>query len=366
MSEKLKISVLCGGQSTEHEVSVNSARNVVMALNPQKYDIIVIFIDHHGNWYRFENLKEFHEMAPASFLKQAQLEPVTVVLGGKNEPWISLKRAGQRYGVDCIFPVLHGTNGEDGSLQGMLDLVNIPYVGADTQSSAICMEKDIAKSLLRAANIPTLDWHTVYPAQKINGLYHELTEKFGPKMFVKPTSLGSSVGTVPVASQPEFNGAVEEVFRLDERAIIEPRVYGRELECSVLGNAHPKASLPGEIILHHDFYSYEAKYLDPNGATTQAPAKLSAEITEQIQKVAVDTFKTLHCSGMARVDFFLTQDQKLYVNEVNTIPGFTNISMYPKMWEVSGLKYGDLIDELIRLALDRHRQQQSLIRIYQQ
>lgn len=366
MEKKLQLSVLCGGQSTEHEVSVRSARNVVAALDQKKYDITVIFIDHQGGWHRVERTKDFLATTAETILKLVDTEPITVVLGGKEKPWLSLTASARRYQVDCVFPVLHGTNGEDGTLQGLLELLNLPYVGSDAQSSAICMEKDVSKHLLRAANIPTADWHTVYPNDKTDGLYQKLTARFGVStLFVKPASLGSSVGTGPVATAQQLQQAITTALRYDERAIIEPRIYGREIECSVLGNGEPRASLPGEIIPHHDFYSYEAKYLNPEGASTVAPAQVAPDVIENIQRMAVAAFKAVHCAGMARVDFFLVDDKQLMVNEINTIPGFTNISMYPKMWEASGLTYHNLLDELINLAMERYQQQQSLIRVYQ-
>jgi D-alanine-D-alanine ligase len=365
VSQKVQLSVLCGGQSTEHEVSIRSARNVVAALDPKKYDAMVIGIDHQGGWHRIENTKEFL-VATDAHLKSLTTEPITVMMGERKTPWLSLRTPGQRYAVDCVFPVLHGTNGEDGTLQGLLDLLNLPYVGSDTQSSAICMEKDIIKQLLRAAHLPTADWHTLCASDDRHGLYQKLAATFGAKMFIKPVSLGSSVGVTPVSDANQFEQAVTAAFRLDDRLIVEPRLYGREIECAVLGNESPRASLPGEIVPHHDFYSYEAKYLDPNGASTEAPAKLSPEMTVQIQQTAIAAFKAAYCAGMARVDFFLVDDKKIYINEINTIPGFTNISMYPKMWQVSGLSYRELLDQLIQLAMARHQKQQSLIRVYQQ
>lgn len=365
MRSKLQLSVLCGGQSTEHEVSVRSARNIVAALDPQKYEISVIYIDHEGGWHRVESTKDFLASTGEKLLALLKVEPITVILGGKKEPWGSLTTPGRRYAVECVFPVLHGTNGEDGSMQGLLDLLGLPYVGADAQSSAICMEKDVTKKLLRAAHIPTADWYTIYPTERRKGLYEQLVPQFGEVMFIKPASLGSSVGTRPVSNTQEFEVAVDHALQLDERVIVEPRIYGREIECSVLGNENPRASLPGEIVLHHDFYSYEAKYLDPKGATPTAPANLSADISANVQKMAVAAFKAVHCAGMARVDFFLSRDNHLLVNEINTIPGFTNISMYPKMWEASGLSYSKLLDELINLAMERYQHQQKLVRIFQ-
>ncbi len=364
MAEKLRISVLCGGQSTEHEVSIRSAKNIVAALDPNQYETSVVFIDHHGKWYLIEDKKNFLDSEPQILVSSHHAQPITIIFGDSAKPWLSLNDSNRRHGVDCVFPVLHGTNGEDGSLQGLLDLLNLPYVGADAQSSAVCMEKDITKQLLRAAGVPVLDWHSVYPNDSLEGLYERLKVRFGPEMFVKAASLGSSVGVAPVKTDEEFRQAVKDAFLYDERVLVEPRVRGREIECSVLGNENPTASLPSEIVLHHDYYSYAAKYLDPKGATTVVPAQVSPDITKKIQEMAVNAFRAVHCSGMARVDFFLLNDKNLFVNELNTIPGFTSTSMYPKMWEVSGLSYRDLLSQLIDLALQRHHHLQQLIRRY--
>lgn len=366
MEKKLQLSVLCGGQSTEHEISVLSAKNVVAALNRDKYDITVIYITHQGQWYLIESPKLFLENDPKILLQSGQLDPVTVVLGDSDRPWQSLNNSKERYPAECVFPVLHGTFGEDGVPQGLMELLGLPYVGADAQSSAMCMEKDITKQLLRSAGVPNVDWVTVRHTDSLSGLYQKLADQFGKVLFVKPTSLGSSVGTAPVSDQIAFESAVKEALRYDERVIVEPHIDGREIECSVLGNDNPEASLPGEIISHHNYYSYDAKYIDPKGASTEAPAKLPSDLIARIRQTAVNAFKVMHCSGMARVDFFVVDDKDIYVNELNTIPGFTNISMYPTMWEVSGLSYSDLLDKLIELAMERHRFQQSLIRIYHQ
>lgn len=365
MQKKLKISVICGGQSTEHEVSLQSAKNVVAALDKEQYDVTVIFITQSGAWYLLENWHDFLTLAPQHFIHHGQSKRITVALGNPERPWVSLDELGNAYPVDCVFPLVHGTNGEDGTLQGLFELLNLAYVGSDAQSSAICMEKDVTKNLLKAAGIAVAPAHVVYPRDELEGLYEQLCAKFGEMLFVKPTSLGSSVGTVPVNSAVSFQQAVKKVFAYDERALVEPRIYGREIECAVLGNENPKASIPGEIVLNSDYYSYEAKYLNPDSAKPVAPAELSEHLVKEIQLIAIRAFKAVHCAGMARIDFFLTADDKILVNEINTIPGFTNISMYPKMWTVSGLSYTQLLDELINLAMARHRYLQSLIRIYQ-
>lgn len=366
MGRKLRLSVLCGGQSTEHEISVLSAKNIIAALNPNRYNIVVIYITHDNHWYLIENYKLFIEKDPKTLLQSEQIEPITVAMGDSQHPWQSLNNLSQRYAVDCVFPVLHGTFGEDGVPQGLFDLLGLPYVGADVQSSAMCIEKDATKQLLRGAGLPTVDWVTVHPTDSLSGLYQKIADELGKNLFIKPVSLGSSVCTTPVDDQSKFEIAVAQAFRYDKRVLVEPRIYGREIECSVLGNREPQASLPGEIISHHDYYSYDAKYIDPKGASTQTPARLPANVTEHIRQIAVEAFKVMHCSGMARVDFFVVDDKDVFVNELNTIPGFTDISMYPTMWQASGLSYRDLLDKLIKLALERHRYQQSLIRLYRQ
>lgn len=366
MKEKLYISVICGGQSTEHEVSIQSARNVINSLDSNKYTGFVIYVDKTGAWYLIEDIPSFLKNDPAELIHKKNAQPITPVVGNqKDRPWQSLNDPWQRFPTDCIFPMIHGTSGEDGSLQGFLDLLGLPYVGSDAQSSAICMEKDVTKQLLRGANVPTLDWHTLYHSDDLNHTYSNLCEKFGNRMFVKAASLGSSVATLPVENSETFHKAVQTALRFDERVIVEPRVYGREIECSVLGNENPQASLPGEVIPHHEFYSYEAKYIDPNGATLKIPAELEPSVVKSIQKIAIQAFKATHCSGMARVDFFLLDNHQAVVNELNTIPGFTDRSMYPKMWEASGLTQKELVERLIELAFKRHEYQNSLIRQYQ-
>ncbi|ACJ18073.1 D-alanine--D-alanine ligase family protein [Coxiella burnetii] len=366
MAEKLHISVLCGGQSTEHEISIQSAKNIVNTLDAAKYLISVIFIDHVGRWYLIDQPEMFLAYSPDHLVKEGSARPITIAFGDAAKPWQSLNGDGRRYSADCVFPMVHGTQGEDGALQGLLELLNLPYVGANVQSSAVCMEKDLTKTVLRAGGIPVVDWHTLSPRDATEGVYQRLLDRWGTsELFVKAVSLGSSVATLPVKTETEFTKAVKEVFRYDDHLMVEPRIRGREIECAVLGNGAPKASLPGEIIPHHDYYSYDAKYLDPNGATTTTSVDLSGSVTKQIQQIAIDAFKMVHCSGMARVDFFVTPNNKVLVNEINTIPGFTNISMYPKMWEASGLPCPNLLDQLIELAIDRHQEQQKLIRCYE-
>ena len=364
MVKKLQLSVLCGGESTEHEISIRSAKNIVSALNMNKYDVTVIYITPQGEWLLLNSVPDFLSKGPEVLWKAGQGEPITVVLGDHVKPWQSLVHPDRHYSTECVFPVLHGTHGEDGTLQGLLDLLHVPYVSAGVQSSAMCMQKEVTKQMLRFAGIAVPDWYVIHTGDVLTGLYEKLSAQYGKELFVKPASLGSSVATIGIKDKTQFNTAVQNALRYDERVLVEPRIIGREIECAVLGNNEPKASLPGEIVVQHDYYSYEAKYIDPTGANIIIPASFPEPIIQEIQAIAIKAFTVMYCTGMARVDFFVVNDEKILVNELNTIPGFTNISMYPKMWEASGLSYTHLLDELITLALDRHRFRQSLTRIY--
>ena len=259
-----------------------------------------------------------------------------------------------------VFPVLHGPFGEDGTVQGLLKLANIAYVGAGVLGSAIGMDKDVMKRLLRDAGIPVARFVAAnkYSSKPID--FDAARDQLGLPLFVKPANLGSSVGIHKVTDRDEFQRAVRDALNYDDKVLIEECINGREIECSVLGNDNPIASVPGEILPRHEFYSYEAKYLDENGAVLEIPAKLSSETLERIRQLAIRTFTVLCCEGMARIDFFLRNSDEIIVNEINTIPGFTRISMYPKLWEATSISYSELIDRLIQLALERFQREQRL------
>jgi D-alanine-D-alanine ligase len=259
-----------------------------------------------------------------------------------------------------VIPVLHGPNGEDGTIQGLFRLLGVPFVGSDVLGSAICMDKDVMKRLLRDAGIRQANFCVYRDDQKID--FAEVVKKLGLPFFVKPCNLGSSVGISKVHVADEFEKAVAEAFLHDRKVIIEEAIKGRELECAVLGNGEPKASVVGEIIPHHEFYSYEAKYLDENGASLEIPAKLPESISDEVRRLAIKAYQVLECADLARVDFFLSEKNEIYLNEVNTFPGFTSISMYPMMWEKSGLSYADLIENLIQFAHARHKKNARLKR----
>jgi D-alanine-D-alanine ligase len=361
MTPKTNIAVLFGGQSAEHEVSIESAKNVLRALDPDRYQINAIFISRQGEWFLMESQQAVLDnpaMKPLADMTSAiplALQP------GHPHPIFHRLDPDQHLSVDVVFPVLHGVHGEDGTMQGMLELFDIAYVGPDVLGSAVAMDKEFTKQLLKAANIPVADWITIHQDEIAELDFNLVTEKLGVPLFIKPAKTGSSVGISKVSNQQEFEQALELAQQYDHKILIEANIAGREIECAVLGNRELSASVPGEIIPHYGFYSYEAKYLDPEGASLKAPAELDDETVERVRHMAKKAFAALGCEGMARVDFFLTADDKLIVNEANTIPGFTEISMYPKLWGITGLPYPKLIDHLIELALERHKRDRVLV-----
>lgn len=352
MTSLLSILVLCGGQSTEHDISLLSAKNVIERLDPQKYKVSVVKISQEGAWYYFENTADYFCRTHSHLMH---------IIPGQKNPFVV---NGWEVPVDCVFPVLHGTNGEDGTLQGLLQLLNVPFVGADCLGSAIGMDKEVLKRLLEAAGLPVVPRILLHHTQRDAISYEQITKTLGDVVFVKPNSLGSAVGIKKAVDKASFFDAMATAFAYDEYILVEKAIVGREIECSVLGNENPRVSLPGEIINHSDFYSYDAKYLDAEAATVQTPAALSPELTQQFQAMAIKAYKTLRCLGMTRVDFFLDHSGNIYLNEINTIPGFTDISMYPKNWEVSGLSYSALLDELIELGMERFQTTKTLNRVF--
>jgi len=360
--KKMKIGVLYGGRSGEHQVSLCSAASVVAALDKEKYDVVAIGIDCYGRWY----VQDRPEIVPDRdfgkilSLKKRGLWLVNHFEQDNKLSIYNLEGNGEKVIVDLIFPVLHGTYGEDGTLQGLLELAMVPYVGVDVAGSAIGMDKDVAKRLLNEAGIPVVPWITIgkheWQGEPAKILRKALKQLQLP-LFVKPLCTGSSVGIRKVKAKNELAPAIEYAFQFDTRIMVESGVDCREIECAVLGNENPQASVLGEILPTHEFYSYEAKYLDPDGARMKIPAELPARLAAVIRKAAIEGFKALNCNSMARVDFFLDKKTNaFYLNEINTLPGFTSISMYPKLWAATGLPYSRLLDELIGLAIARHRE----------
>jgi D-alanine-D-alanine ligase len=351
--KRLRVGVLFGGRSGEHEVSLASAASVIRGLDPDKYEAVLIGITKEGHWL----IGTGAQKTPAEVLRGGQrvmlaADPTEAVL-------VPLDRSGGGQRVDVVFPVLHGTFGEDGTVQGLLDLAGLPYVGAGVLGSAIAMDKDVAKRLCQLAKIPVVPWLTVQRAdweRDRKGVQAAIERKFRYPVFVKPAMLGSSVGMSKVHSRKELAPALDLAADFAMKILVERAVTAREIEVSVLGNAAAQASVPGEIVPHREFYDYAAKYLE-EGTQLLIPAKLQPAQVRKIQELAVRAFHALELSGMARVDFFLEKrGGKLFLNEVNTIPGFTSISMYPKLWESSGIPFRELIDRLIALALEQHRE----------
>jgi len=353
--KRLRVGVLFGGRSGEHEVSLASATSVIRALDPEKYEVVPIGITKDGRWLVGAGAQN---LLP-EVLKGGQRvilagDPNTAVLMPLDD---NPARPGLR--VDVVFPVLHGTFGEDGTVQGLLELAGLAYVGAGVLGSAVGMDKDVQKRLFRQARLPVADFLPVprsrWEAQREKVL-RDIQRTFRFPLFVKPATLGSSVGMTKVHNRAGLPGALDLAAEYAQKILVERAIAGREIEVSVLGNEDPQASVPGEIVPHREYYDYTAKYLE-EGTKLLIPAKLSKGQVRKFQEYAVRAFRAIEARGMARVDFFLERGTgKIYVNEINTIPGFTSISMYPKLWEASGISYRELIDRLIALALEERRE----------
>ena len=364
MASKIRVGILFGGKSAEHEVSLQSAKNVIEAIDREKYEVVLIGLDKQGRWLLNDTSEFLLNTNNPKLIKLNAASDSVALIPQSNGTISNLSNHGTDLSVDVVFPLLHGPFGEDGTVQGLLKLANVPFVGAGVLGSAIGMDKDVMKRLLKEAGIP-IGKFLVFHAGDEGLEYGEITKKLGSPLFVKPANLGSSVGINKVKSSEEFDLAIREAFDYDTKILIEEHIEGREIECSVLGNENPIASVPGEVLPHHEFYSYEAKYIDENGAGLEVPAKLSPDIEKKIRELAVKTFRTLSCEGLGRVDFFLKDDSEILVNEINTIPGFTSISMYPRLWEASGISYGDLIEKLLQLAIERFEREQKLKTTYE-
>jgi D-alanine-D-alanine ligase len=343
MSGKIRVGIVYGGQSAEHEISILSARNVLAALDRSRFAPVLIGVDKSGKWLAQDEHR----------LLESARDPRLVAI----EPGLPAPIETASGKVDVVFPVMHGTLGEDGAMQGLLEVAGIPYVGAGVLGSAIGMDKDVMKRLLRDAGIPIADFHTVRREQfavDAASVCRKLLT-LGFPLFTKPANAGSSVGVRKVKEPAQLEDAVRYALQFDTKAVVEVGIPGREIELAVLGGDPPTVSIAGEIIVEHvdGFYSYEAKYLDEKGARLEMPARLSASELASAQALALRTFEVLECDGLARVDLFMTPDGNFYVNEINTIPGFTAISMYPKLWALSGVSQTELISRLIDLALKR-------------
>jgi D-alanine-D-alanine ligase len=347
--ERLKVALLFGGRSAEHDVSVMSAGNVFRALDKTRYEVVPIAITREGEWLlcAIED-DDFPKSVP-------QTGPRVALLPGGEGRLLVVPPISAPISIDVVFPVLHGPFGEDGTVQGLAELAGVAYVGSGVFGSAAAMDKDAAKRLMRDAGLPIAPFLTFRADDPPS--YAAVTAELGRPVFVKPARLGSSVGISKAATQSEFEAAVGEAFRHDRKILIEQYIRAREVECGVLENEDGSllVSVAGEIVPtnRHSFYSYEAKYLDKDGAEIKVPADLPAIVAKAVHDLSVGAFRALGCEGMARIDFFVTADERVLVNEVNTLPGFTAISMYPKVLEASGVSYPELVDRLIAHALKR-------------
>ena len=358
VKKKIKIGVLFGGKSAEHEVSLRSAENVFNALDKNKYDVVLIGIEKTGKWILGDSSKKLLDKTNSKLYKLNSSNSDSVALVPQGGGAISnLCNMNSKTSIDVVFPVLHGPFGEDGTIQGLLKLANIPFVGASVLGSAVGMDKDVMKRLLRDAGIPIGKFITIKNGEKIS--FEKAKKDLGLPLFIKPANMGSSVGISKVRNENQFFKAIKEAFKFDTKVMVEEFINGREIECAVLGNDTPRASIPGEIIANQEFYSYDAKYID-EGSVAVIPAKISKKAAKEIQQLSIKTFKTINCEGFGRVDCFLKKNGKVYINEINTIPGFTSISMYPKLWEASGLPLSKLLDKLIELAIERFKKEQKL------
>lgn len=356
LGKKIRVGIIFGGRSGEHEVSLRSAESIINAIDKSKYEVVPVGITKEGRWLVSGDAQALLPQAILSSRKQQQV----AIIGDPTRK--GLMRLGSRNGsladhIDVVFTVLHGTYGEDGTIQGLLDMAAVPYVGCGVLASAAGMDKVVMKQLFERAGLYVEDYEWFLRSSweaSPESIMRKVVRKLGYPMFVKPANLGSSVGISKATNKEELREAINDAARYDRRIIVEKAVVGREIEVSVMGNDHPMASLPGEVITGHDFYDYEDKYIDDT-AKTEVPARLPKKIIEKIQRDAITAFQSIDGSGLARVDFFVENGtNRVIINEINTMPGFTSISMFPKMWEASGISYAELIDRLIELAIERY------------
>lgn len=356
MSRTKTVAILFGGKSVEHKVSLRSAKNIYDNIDKGNYNVVLIGISQGGAWYYLENFTFDIENG----------EPIAARLCQEKDIFYTIRDNRSIGDIDIFFPVLHGNDGEDGSIQGLLRTLNIPVVGTGVLGSAVVFDKVCSKRLLTEAGIPNAKFLVYTVEDKDNIEFNSVKETLGLPFFVKPVASGSSVGVSKVADEKDFKDAIEDTFQYDNTVLIEEYVQGREIECSVKGNLSPDVSQPGEISVvgDYDFYSFDAKYVDDSGAKLDMPAKLNKEVVSKIQKIAFEAYQTLYCEDFARVDLFLKENGDVYVNEINSIPGFTHISMFPQLWKLDGLSYTDLITELIESAFEKHKRQNRIKRDY--
>jgi D-alanine-D-alanine ligase len=356
MSNKKKVAILYGGRSVEHAVSVNSARNIYEYIDKSKFEPIPLGISKSGQWFLTAGVSKDIDQGKA----------LGLILDA-GSPGFILLSSGDRFKVDVIFPVLHGTDGEDGSIQGLIKAMDIAMVGTGVLGSALSMNKIVAKRLMKQAGLPVTDFLSYSYQEKDNIKFATISKKLGVPFMVKSASLGSSVGVTKVKTKADFQKAVEVAFQYDDEMLVEEFCSGREIECAVLGNEPAEASNPGEIVISksYEFYTFDAKYVDPDAVQIHVPAKLTKPVAEKIRAVSKKAFEVLHCRDFSRVDLFLDKKGKIYINEINTIPGFTNSSMYPMMWKERGISFSELITRLLNLAQERYNRGKRIERDFQ-
>ncbi|MEM7367293.1 MAG: D-alanine--D-alanine ligase family protein [Bacteroidota bacterium] len=353
---KRQLALMFGGPSPEHEVSIRSARNIFTALNRETYEIYLIGIDKQGRWFHVTETSFEGEDFRITAGKQL------IIIPGQTTGQIRYLDGQEEFPqIEVVFPITHGPYGEDGTLQGLLRHLYLPFVGPDVAGSAVSMDKDLTKRLLRDADLLVAAYRTFYYYEQDAIDYMAVVNELGTPLFIKPANMGSSVGVRKAETKEEFDAAIAEAFRYDHKIIVEECLYGRELECAVLGNREIAATSVGEVGMTEGFYTYDAKYISETDADILIPAPgLDDQILAKLILVAKSTYRVLGCEGMTRVDMFLDEEGRVYINEVNTLPGFTSISMYPKLWEHAGTSYSELIDELISLAIERGQREAQL------
>lgn len=362
---KKRLLLVFGGRSGEHEVSLRSAKNIYSAIDRRLFDVFLVGIDREGNFrYIGKNIDRRRDFS--NIIEEGR--PCTITLEHNSTRLIAIENGKMRFvtQIDVAFPVLHGTFGEDGTIQGLFEMAGLPYVGAGVLGSSVCMDKEICKRILRDNGLKITPFEILKMAMtevEKGEIISKAIERFGFPIFIKPANLGSSVGISKALNYKKLKSGIEDAFMFDSKVILEKCISGREIECAVMGNEVPEAAVPGEVVPVNEFYDYEAKYLK-EGSRTIVPADLSREVVDLIRDLAIRAYKSCELEGMARVDFFLTAENEVYINEINTIPGFTEISMFPMMWMAEGMNYGQIIKRLISLAFDRQRIMSRLRRSY--
>ena len=364
MSAKTRVAMVFGGKSPEHNISILSCKNVFNAIDKEVYEVILVYIDKTGQWYFCpKGMVLNHDDDPNNVKYVGPLLRVYLSQNTDDKCLINVRDASKVADIDVLYPVLHGNFGEDGSVQGLAKLANLPCIGCGILGSAVGMDKEIAKRVLRDGGIGIAPFVTLRKGHSENTPYTEVSAVLGNELFIKPATLGSSVGVSFVDNEADYKNAVNEAFKYDTKVLVESKMKGREIECAVMGNENIEASGIGEVLPKTSWYTFENKYVDDDGAKIAIPADLTSAQTEKARKVAIETYRLLECRGLTRVDMFLLENEDIIINEVNTLPGFTKISMYPKLWEAAGLAYTPLITKLITYAQEEHQRMEALLSI---